>query len=419
MAMSAQAPGMKVLVVSQYFWPEGFRINDVVSSLVERGCVVTVLTGQPNYPEGKIYPGYRALGSSRQTHANGAQVVRIPLLPRGKGSGLRLALNYLSFVASGVLVAPWTLRKREFDVIFVYAISPITQAIPAMLLRRTKCAALVVWVQDLWPQSLEVTGFVQSKTILGLVDALTRWIYRHCDRLLVQSQSFVATVQAMSGSVPVAYHPNPGEPVRLDDALPAVSLPQGFNLVFAGNIGNAQAPETILAAAHQLQDLVDLNIVMIGSGSRLNWLQDEAVRLGVTNMHFLGRFPPEDVLPILHQASALLITLGKGDILAQTIPSKLGTYLAAGRPIVGALNGEGADIIAKAEAGVSCAAEDVDGLVAAVRNVYHLPQETRRAMGVSGQQYYSNNFEPGRLADNLIEQFAIAIKRARFKSKGL
>lgn len=419
MPLTSQTPRPKVLVISQYFWPEGFRINDVVASLVERGCDVTVLTGQPNYPDGKVYPGYHALGSSEETHASGAHIVRIPLIPRGKRSAVRLALNYLSFIASGLMVAPWKLRGRAFDVVFVYGVSPITQAIPGMLMRRTKRAALVVWVQDLWPESLEVTGLVRNRAILAMVGAMTRWIYRHCDRLLVQSRSFVPTVQAMAGTVPVVYHPNPGDLAQSDIASPAASLPVGFNVVFAGNIGSAQSPQTIVKAACLLQDLPDLKFVMVGSGSKLEWMQAETARLGLTNVLFLGRFPAEVMQPILQQAAALLITLGKGDILAQTIPSKLATYLAAGRPIVGALDGEGSDVIAQAGAGMCCAAEDADGLAAAVRSLYHLPPDVRLAMGASARHYFSDNFEPGRLADDLIGQFVIAMEQAGSRTRVL
>lgn len=408
---------LKVLVVSQYFWPESFRINEVVEALIQRGCQVTVLTGQPNYPEGKVYPGYRAFSTVEEQHESGARIVRIPLLPRSSGSGLRLALNYLSFVFSGLVIAPWKLRQDTFDVIFVYAISPVTQVIPAILLRRLKRSALVVWVQDLWPESLEVTGFVRNRTVLGLVAAMTRWIYRRSDRLLVQSKAFIAPVETMAGGTPVAYHPNPGDASRPGAvATPAATLAPGFNVVFAGNMGTAQSPETIVRAAFALQDLKDLRFVIIGGGSRLEWLREEARRLGLANMDFMGRFQAEQMIPILRQASALLITLGSGDILTRTIPSKLGTYLAVGRPIVGALDGEGADVIASARAGVSCPAEDADGLAAAIRSVYHLPDEDRLAMGASGQQYFSDHFEPGRLAGNLVDQFRIAINEAGFNT---
>ena len=202
---------MRVLVLSQYFWPESFRINEVVESLRCVGCHITVLTGQPNYPQGEMFDGYSAAGFGAQQHEAGYRIYRVPLLPRGRGRAFCLGANYLSFVLSASVLGPWLLRKQRFDVVFVYAPSPIIQAIPAVWLAFIKRAKLVTWVQDLWPQSLEATGFVHNRRMLVIMAILVRWIYRRNDLLLVQSQAFIPTVQAMAGKTPVQYHPNPGE----------------------------------------------------------------------------------------------------------------------------------------------------------------------------------------------------------------
>ena len=168
---------MKLLVVSQYFWPENFRINELVSQLVAEGLKVTVLTGKPNYPEGKFFPGNRAWGIRHACHA-GAEVIRLPLAPRGSRSGLRLAINYLSFVLAGYFLAPFALRGAQFDAVFVYAPSPLLQALPAILLAWLKRAPLIVWVQDLWPESLSATGHVKNRFLLRMVETVVRYIYR-------------------------------------------------------------------------------------------------------------------------------------------------------------------------------------------------------------------------------------------------
>jgi hypothetical protein len=199
---------MRVLVVSQHFWPETFRINEVVQSLREEGCEVTVLTGQPNYPEGTVRPGYSAFSLRKQVH-EGLEIFRVPLIPRGKGSGLRLIVNYLSYVASATLLAPWLLRGRRFDAVLVYATSPIFQAVPAVWIARVKGARLITWVQDLWPETLRATGFVRNRALLGLVGSGVRWIYRRNDLLLGQSRAFVEAMRPMAGRTPVAYHPIP------------------------------------------------------------------------------------------------------------------------------------------------------------------------------------------------------------------
>ncbi len=162
---------MKILIVSQYFWPESFRINEVAASLREAGCEVSVLTGQPNYPDGAVFPGHRWWRSGRESH-QGLEIFRVPLLPRGRAGALGLIANYLSFIVAGSLLGPWRLRGRRFDVVFVYGVSPILQIFPALVLRAFTGGMLVTWVQDLWPQSLEVTGFVRNRRVLGAVAAI-------------------------------------------------------------------------------------------------------------------------------------------------------------------------------------------------------------------------------------------------------
>jgi glycosyltransferase involved in cell wall biosynthesis len=399
---------MRVLILSQYFWPESFRINEVAQSLREAGCEVTVLTGQPNYPDGAVYQGYRAFGMGLEDFA-GCEVYRIPLAPRGRASATRLVANYLSFVTGASLLGPWILRRRRFDVIFVYAISPILQALPGIVLRRTTGAALVTWVQDIWPQSLEVTGFVRSPRLLRIVAAVVRWIYRRCDLLLVQSRGFVPMVQAMCATTPVEYHPNPGELAfhEQHQGQPALQLHSGFNVVFAGNLGTAQALDTVLAAAAMLKEDARVRFVLIGSGSRSDWLAEEVQRRGLPNVQLPGRFSPQQMPGILAQASVLLVTLARSPIMSQTIPSKIQAYLAAGKPILAALDGEGASVVTEARAGLACPAEDAAALVAAVRQLQALPQSDLDRLGQSGRAYYERHFEPAALARRLIERFTL------------
>jgi Glycosyl transferase 4-like domain len=212
-----------------------------------------VLTGQPNYPDGGVFDGYRAWSAGRSMH-EGSPIYRVPLVPRGRGGALRLVVNYLSFIASACTVGPWLLRRERFEVVFVYATSPLLQAIAALWIGGLKGTRVVTWVQDLWPDSLQATGYVHDPRALRLVAAVVRWIYRHNDLLLVQSPAFIEAVQRMAGATPVVYHPNPGDTPDLPpahDAWPALQLQPGFNVVFAGNLGTVQAFETVLDAAEQ------------------------------------------------------------------------------------------------------------------------------------------------------------------------
>lgn len=396
---------MNIIVFSQYFWPETFRITDVALSLRDLGHDVIVLTGQPNYPDGKVLPGYAAASLRTQSHG-GLTIFRVPLLPRGRGSAIRLLLNYLSFVLSAAVFGPWLLRGAKVDVVFVYAPSPILQSIPAVWLALIKGAKLVTWVQDLWPESLSATGFVRSSKILGAVATIVRWIYRKNDLLLVQSQAFVEPVVEMADDTPVVYHPNPGELAfstpDTGQASP-LQLEPGFNIVFAGNLGTVQALDTILAAAQFLRDEQDVCFVLVGSGSRSEWLHREVDRLGLDNVKLPGRFSSSDMPGILAQASAVLVSLVKDPIISQTVPSKVQAYLAAGKPIIASLDGEGARVVMAAGAGVACPAEDAQALADAVLQLRNALPEERQKMAQRGLMYYAQHFEPALLAKRLAQ----------------
>jgi glycosyltransferase involved in cell wall biosynthesis len=400
---------MKVLVLSQHFWPETFRINEVVESLQRAGCKVQVLTGQPNYPEGRVFDGYRASSLGREPHASGYTIHRVSLAPRGRGGARRLLLNYLSFLASASILGPWSLRGKQVDVIFVYGTSPILQAIAGVVLKLFKRAPLVVWVQDLWPQSLEVTGFVRNPRLLATVAVVVRWIYRHCDLLLVQSQAFLPTVRAMAGRTPVEYHPNPGELAfgqACGEGAPALTLEPGFNVVFAGNFGTVQALDTVIAAAERLKQHPDIRFVLVGSGSRSDWVKQAVRERGLDNVSLPGRFPAKAMPGILAQASAVLVTLTRGEILAQTVPSKVQAYFAAGKPVVASLDGEGARVVLEANAGVTCPAEDAQALAEGILGLRNAPPAELESMGQAGRRYYDQHFEPEMLARRLRDRFA-------------
>lgn len=415
---------MRILVVSQYFWPETFRINEVARSLRDAGAEVEVLTGKPNYPDGAVFDGYRAAGVQRDAY-HGIPVFRVPMAPRGRGSAVRLALNYLSFALAASVFGPWLLRGRHYDAILAYGNSPILQAIGAIVLKRFKRCVVALWVQDLWPQSLEATGFVRNRHALAAVGWVVRGIYRQCDLLLVQSRAFVDDVAAKSERRKVVYHPNPGE-LAFDDPAPAAAGPPavrfdpGFNVLFAGNIGTAQAVETIVEAAELLRERSDIRFVLVGSGSRADWVRDEARRRGLGNVRMPGRFPPEAMPAILGGASALLVTLARNDAFSLTVPSKVQAYLAAGRPVLAALDGEGARVVAESGAGLAVAAEDAQALADAVLRLAAMPQAGLEAMGRRGRAYYDSNFAPDRLAGRLLEILgqAAADRRGRGESDG-
>jgi len=412
---------MKLLVVSQYFWPEDFIVNDLVLKLVAQGHEVVVATGKPNYPDGEVFAGYRAGRIQRERYLDQVEVVRVPIRPRGKGGGFNLAMNYLSFVLSGLFCFPWLLRSRSFDAIVVFAPSPIIQAVPAILLKWLKRAHLAVWVQDMWPESLEATGFIRNRGVLKGVGVLVRWIYAMSDTLLLQSRAFEEPVARYAARDKLVYFPNSLDPVSASVATQGLApelldtLGQGFSVVFAGNIGKAQAVETLVEVAALLQDETDINLVLVGSGSMLEWARAQKSLRKLDNLVLPGRFPVSLMPQLFAGASALLVSLKAGGALAYTVPSKIQAYLAAGRPIIAALPGEGAKVVAESGAGMVCEPENAQALAACILSLKALTATDRAAMGQSGRRYFSEHFDMNRQVVRLVE--ILQARRADMKAR--
>ena len=385
-------------------------MNDLAGTLRDQGNKVVIATGKPNYPDGKIYDGYRSSTLDREWFRGDIEVNRVPLRPRGRAGARELVANYLSFVFSGIRYFPRLLKKHDFDVILVFAPSPITAAIPAVLLKYRKRAHLAIWIQDLWPESLDATGFIRNRLLLAMVGWMVRLIYWFSDTLLVQSRAFVEPVSRYTKRSKVIYFPNslldPGKSAPEGEGLPeslVEVLKNNFCLVFAGNVGSAQSVETIAALAEGVSDLKGFRVVVVGSGSRLKWLEDEKHKRGLKNLVLAGRFPAAVMPRIYALADALLVTLSRKKIFAYTIPSKVQSYLAASRPVIASVDGEGARIIDEAGAGLTGPAEDVESLIHNVRKLVSMDDRERREMGESGREYYLKHFEMGAQCRQLMD----------------
>ena len=407
---------MKLLIVSQYFWPENFRVNDLAEAFKTRGHEVTVLTGIPNYPVGRFFEGYGFFQRTRETW-RGVEIVRAPLLARGSGGGIRLGLNYLSFAWFASIAARFRLRG-SFDAIFVFEVSPVSVGIPAIVASRRFNAPILFWVLDLWPESLSAAGGLRSPRVLHAVDRLVKWIYKNSYRVLVQSRAFVPEIKRHG--VPdsrIHYFPSWGEslfqPMQQEDATLLPTLPQGFKVLFAGNIGEAQDLPAVLKAVEYLQNRSDIHWLIVGDGRMATWAQKEVYQRGLSQVHFLGRYPLE-AMPHFYAASdALLLSLKRESIFALTIPGKLQSYLACARPILAMLDGEGARIVQESESGLACPAGDAEGLANHVLKLAAMPEHERHAMGLSGLQYYKMNFDQSRLFDQLEAWLENAIQESK------
>lgn len=396
---------MHILVVTQYYWPENFRINDLTIGLVEHGHQVTVLTGIPNYPEGQYFNGYGLFKKQRQEY-KGVQIIRVPLIPRGGGRGVRLAVNYLSFTISACLCMPLLISKK-FDLIFICQLSPITVALPALLLKKMLTIPAIMWVLDLWPESLTAINAVKSKLIIKKIDQLVRFIYRHCDRIIVASDGFIPSICEKGiepkkiGSFPNWYEPEYRK--ELNKELPLhITIPEGFVVMFAGNIGSAQSFETILSAAENTLEFADIHWVIVGNGRQAKYVKAEVSARNLSRtVHLLGSFSPDFMPAFFARADVMLVTLKRDPIFSLTIPGKIQSYLACGKPIVASLDGEGGQLIEKSGAGLVCRAEDPNGLANAILALYRMPPEQRQQMGLKGKLYCEENFNRDMLLNRL------------------
>jgi glycosyltransferase involved in cell wall biosynthesis len=399
---------MRVLLVTQYFWPENFRINDLVLGLTSLGYEVEVLTGKPNYPNGKFFNNYSFFGQT-QEQWNNCRVYRSPVIPRGRGGGVRLMLNYVSHAFFSSIQA-LTLKKR-YDLIFVYEPSPITIGIPALILKYRMKIPVYFWVQDLWPQSVKAAGGVNNQLILNGLEWLTRWIYSHCDKILIQSKAFreVITKQVEDNSK-IIYYPNTVESFfKPSTRKPEYEkyFPKGFNLVFAGNIGESQDFETILEAAKIVNKKTQkVNWIIIGDGRKVPDVEKKIYDLELqNNVILLGSFPVETMPEFFAWADCLLVSLKDRDIFNLTIPSKIQSYLACGRPILASINGEGKSVIEESNSGVVAPAETPFQLAEAAINMSNSSELQLKEMGINARRYFDENFERSILLNRLGEIF--------------
>jgi len=292
-------------------------------------------------------------------------------------------------------------------VILVYAPSPIFQAIPASFLGWLKRCPVALWVQDLWPESAQATGYIHNPRILKLLESMVRFVYRHTDLLLVQSRAFLAPVAELAGGKPIIYYPNSVESAFYsppDMPLPnIVGLESGFPVLFAGNVGAGQAVEVIVAAAEILRDYPEINFVVLGRGSRWDWMHKQVETRGLSNLHLAGRYPVETMPGLMRQAAALLVTLADQPIFAATIPNKVQAYMAVGKPILACLNGEGARIVREANAGLAIPAEDAVALAEGILHLYRMSAEEREKIGRNGRAYFREHFDHDRLTGQLVD----------------
>ena len=395
---------MRVLLVTQYFYPENFKSNDIALELTKRGHEVTVLTGLPNYPEGKIHENYGFFKRTKENY-QGVKVIRTWLVPRGKGGGIRLFLNYFSWAFFASIRAFFLSFQKKFDVILVHEPSPITQGFPAIVVKKIQKIPLHFWVLDLWPESLTSAGGINNKYVLSFFTKMVKYIYNNSDKILVSSKGFKESIVAKGNyNDKLVYFPNWAEDSILkgNSNYPIPDLPTGFKIIFAGNIGVAQDVNSVIKTALILKEKTDIHFVFIGDGRSKVQLENFVLDNDLNQtVHFLGRFPIDAMKTFFNQADVLLVSLKDELIFNVTVPAKLQAYLCTQKPILGMLNGEGAAIINDANCGLSVNAGDSNGLAEKTRQLYEMSIEERNNLGNNGFEYYEQNFTMNKCIDNL------------------
>lgn len=397
---------MKVMLVSQYFYPEQFKCNDVAFDLVKRGYEVTVATGIPNYPDGKFFNGY-GIFKKRKEKINGVNVIRIPLVPRGKGRGFEIAINGFSWALIASVWAFFHALRNKYDYVLVHESSPVTQAFPATVIKKMQRIPFYFWVLDLWPESLTSAGGVTNKYVLGFFTSMVRFLYKQSDKILISSKGFKHSICAKGNFADkMIYFPNWAEDV-IDTDLASYEIPQlpdGFKVMFAGNIGEAQDFEHILAAAHKLKDNKEIKWIILGSGRKKEWVMNYIKENELQDtVHLMGSYPVDAMPAFFSKADVMLVSLKDELIFNLTVPAKLQAYMAAGKPVVAMLNGDAAQLVDEAKCGLASSAGNSDGLVHNILQLKDMNKDELTSLGMNGREFYKKYFDKTRCIDHLCE----------------
>lgn len=399
----------RILVISQYFYPENFRINDICEEWVKRGYHVTVLTGIPNYPQGRYFEGY-GLFKNRRENYKGIDIVRIPLTPRGHNA-ITLALNYLSFVISGFFWAFFT--RMDADYVFIFEVSPMTQALPGVWFAKRRKIPCYLYVQDLWPENFEVLSGIKSKWIIRVVGSMVDYIYARCTKIFTTSRSFIHAIAGRGVErSKLEYWPQYAEDFY--QPLPKSKIKEipdddSFNLIFTGNIGASQgldilplAAEILLGRPHARK--IRFNIV--GDGRYKETLIEMVHSRNVAEVfNFIPKQPADRIPLFLAAADAAIICLDDSPLFSKTIPAKLQSYMACGIPIIASASGETSAIVKEANAGLCCAAGDPEALANAIEQMAKETPDALLAFGRNAKRYCELNFDKETLLDKIDEYF--------------
>lgn len=389
---------MNIFVISQNYYPDNFRINDITASLVKRGHQVTVLTGLPDYSTSKIPKEYKRFKNRKQC-INGVQILRVPIIARRSGAFFR-SLNYLSFALSAYIYSIFT--QRDFDVIFVYQPSPATMIFPAIKLKRKSKKNILLYCLDIWPECLKVFGIQEESFIYTIIAQISKYLYQGCDQIAVSSKPFFQYLHKVN-DIPynkMCYLPQHAEDIYLKMDLQAIDN-HCIDFVFTGNIGKAQDIECIIEAVKIICDIPDFKVHLVGDGSHLAHCKQMIKEKHLEDKFVLhGRHPIDQMPEFYRLADACLLTLKCDNFVGMTMPSKLQSYMAAGKPVIGAISGAAQEVIKESNCGLCVDASDAKGLAEMMKAFIQNPNAYKNC-GENGRRYFKQNFTKAIFMDHL------------------
>ncbi|MCE7936360.1 glycosyltransferase WbuB [Candidatus Saccharibacteria bacterium CPR2] len=398
--MASKNNPKKILIVTQHFWPENFRVNDISDFLIEKNCEIEVLCGIPNYPKGQFFDDYSWFKNRRQTH-KGIKIRRAFEIPRGSNTNFRVFINYVSFPLASLFHIPRLLTKK-YDRIFIAQYSPVLMGIAGILVGKIKKIDTTMYVFDLWPENLFSVLPVKNKFLCDLATKVSHWHYKKVNKLVALSERMKNHLQEIT-KLPdnkIMVLPQVCEKLYeqdIEDKDLAKRFKNGFNILFTGSITPAQSFETIINAAKLLKKdgIDDINWIIVGDGMSRKWLEGEVKKAGLwDSFYFEGMKPMEDIPRYTTMADLLVGCLVKSDLLEATIPAKVMSYFAAGRPMVLAMDGEVRDLVNNTvKCGLAGPTEDFKSLAENIKKIHALSKTEREKMGQRGRAYHFKHFE--------------------------
>lgn len=381
---------LKILVVTQCYYPDNYNINSITGELVKRGHDVTVVTGLPDYTTSKIPKEYRWF-KNRTECKNGVQIYRVSVIARHKGAFMR-CLNYLSFVISGSLFCKFK-SFDEFDCIYVWGVTPVTMAIPAITLKKRFKKPILFYCLDLWPESIKSFNFKENSLFFKAIKKLSNWIYSQIDLVAISSKAFAPYIEQVNkfAADKIVYLPQYSEETHLKKNLTSKNTNE-ISFIYAGNIGTFQSVECIIAAIEKIKTDIPFKLHIVGDGSmKSTYEKIVQERCLSSKIIFHGRIPAEKMGQYYAFADACILTLSGKNKIGETLPLKLQSYMAEGKPIIAAINGSACEVINESKCGLVGPADDADVLAANMLRFLNCPDKFK-ACGENGRNYFKENF---------------------------